>query len=452
MQYSGESSMEALENSNKELLLRIAEIKNKYLALSKESLKFMDRFYRSPAGYVILNDQGVITDCNPGFAARVLAFPIKLRGTPLVDHISPSYHEAYSALLKSVRSAYSPKTALVEFLCADRTVFQSYVVINHFSRNPGLTSGEYRVVIVDNFGCEQAELAARKEREKARLYFEIAGVIMIVLSADGTVSEINRKGAEVLECPAEMAVGKNWFDTFLPVKIRENVRAVFKRILAGEMTDVEFHENPVITLTGKEKTIAWRNALMRNDAGEVFAVLSSGVDISSQLKAEAQLRIRAALDPLTGVLNRREGVAALESAVAQCAAEGKPATVCLVDLNKLKYVNDNFGHGEGDEVIIQTVRIITCNIKKTDVVFRLGGDEFLIVFKNCNSELAEMALNRIDGEREKHNATCGKPYNIGWCYGIEEWNAQTSGTVEDLIRRADEKMYHRKKTLPAEAL
>ncbi|MBT8370058.1 MAG: response regulator, partial [Deltaproteobacteria bacterium] len=133
---------------------------------------------------------------------------------------------------------------------------------------------------------EQSEKALRYERDKAQNYLDIAGVMFVALNLDACVSLINAKGAEIIGYPAEEIIGKNWFDTFIPQRNQELVKAEFKRLLNGEISPVEYYENPVLTKSGEERTIAWHNSVIRDAAGNITSTLSSGEDITDRLMAE----------------------------------------------------------------------------------------------------------------------------------------------------------------------
>ncbi len=137
-----------------------------------------------------------------------------------------------------------------------------------------------------------AEAARQKEQERAERYLDVAGVILRVLDQSGTVTLINKKGSEILGYGEEEIVGKNWFDNFVPARLRNEIRAVFARLMAGELAFVEYYENPVVTRTGEERTIAWRNTLITDEQGRIIATLSSGEDVTARKKAEEQARSR----------------------------------------------------------------------------------------------------------------------------------------------------------------
>ncbi len=136
-----------------------------------------------------------------------------------------------------------------------------------------------------------AELEAReREHEFARMCFDLAGVILVMLGADERVLMINAKGCELLGYPRDEIVGKNWFDHFIPTHARERVRQGFRELIAGNVEPVARFENPVLTRTGEERMIAWQNTVIRNERGEITATLSSGEDVTARRHAEEAQR------------------------------------------------------------------------------------------------------------------------------------------------------------------
>ncbi len=141
---------------------------------------------------------------------------------------------------------------------------------------------------------KQSEEALRAERDRAQNYLDLAKAVLIVINADQGVRLINKKGQEILGYREDEIVGKNWFDSFVPGRVREEVRAAFKKLIAGEIVPVEYFENPILTRSGEERVIAWHNAVLEDDKGKIVATLSSGEDITERKRAEAQLALKTA--------------------------------------------------------------------------------------------------------------------------------------------------------------
>jgi PAS domain S-box-containing protein len=139
---------------------------------------------------------------------------------------------------------------------------------------------------------QQTEQALKEERNRAQRYLDVAGVIMLVIGADQRVSLVNRKGCELLGGSESDIVGRNWFDDFIPADSREEIREVFLKLVSSEQQLLEYYQNPVVTLGGEQRLIAWHNTLLRDDEGNIIATLSSGEDITVQQQAQEQLRQR----------------------------------------------------------------------------------------------------------------------------------------------------------------
>ncbi len=137
---------------------------------------------------------------------------------------------------------------------------------------------------------KQTEEAVEKERQRMQNYLDIAGVMLIVVNADQTLSLINKKGCEVLGYEEEEVLGKNIFDTFIPKRMRREVRAVFNRLIAGDIEPVEYYQNPWLTKSGEERMFAWHNAVLRDEEGAIIGTLSSAEDITERKKWEEALQ------------------------------------------------------------------------------------------------------------------------------------------------------------------
>ncbi|MGD2200729.1 MAG: GAF domain-containing protein, partial [Candidatus Bathyarchaeota archaeon] len=135
------------------------------------------------------------------------------------------------------------------------------------------------------------EEAARREREWAQKYLDVAAVIMVVLDSEGRVALLNREGCRVLGCTVDECLRRDWFETYIPVRMRAEVKGVFRKLMVGEVEFARHYDNPVLTTSGEERLISWYNTILRDDEGNITGTLSSGVDITEQRLAEEKLRV-----------------------------------------------------------------------------------------------------------------------------------------------------------------
>ncbi|NQV45700.1 MAG: PAS domain S-box protein [Rhodospirillales bacterium] len=128
-----------------------------------------------------------------------------------------------------------------------------------------------------------------REKERAEGYLNIAGTIIMALDQDGNLLLLNRKGREVLGYDKRNLIGRNWFELAIPEEQRAEMKAVFIKILNGELEPVENFENQIITRDGERRLVAWHNTYLRDEQGCIVGTLSAGEDITDRKENEARL-------------------------------------------------------------------------------------------------------------------------------------------------------------------
>lgn len=217
----------------------------------------------------------------------------RLFGRPLDEIIGQTCYELVhgtsdppeSCVLRKAKSTKKRQEA--ELHIAEKNMWAAVSVDPILDEQGNMTDAVY--IIRDITERRRAEKALNKERDMAQKYLDVAGVIMVALDSDGRVRLMNRKGCEILGYTESEIIGKNWFDSFLPESEPDRVKAVFRKLMAGEIEPVEYFENPILTKDGSERLIAWHNTVIRNETGDITAILSSGADITERKKAERAL-------------------------------------------------------------------------------------------------------------------------------------------------------------------
>ena len=137
------------------------------------------------------------------------------------------------------------------------------------------------------FERKQAESAVRQERDRAQRYLDTTDVMMIALDLDGRITLANRYACSVLGWASYELLGSDWAETCLPARVRAAQKKKFRHLVGG---DVSVVENPVLTRSGEERLIEWRNTVLRDDTGQAIGTFSSGTDVTERNKAVQALR------------------------------------------------------------------------------------------------------------------------------------------------------------------
>ena len=159
-----------------------------------------------------------------------------------------------------------------------------------------------------------------------------------------------------------------------------------------------------------------------------------------QARAEELERL-ALVDTLTGLSNRRVADIRLAAEAARSERYGHPLTVVALDLDNFKQINDTHGHLAGDEVLKEFGRRLEAATRKSDMVARMGGDEFLVLLPECTGDRVEMLLGRL---RPMEADYAGTKIPIHFCAG---WVAYEKGeSTEQFLERADRILYAEKRS------
>ncbi|MFO7945210.1 MAG: PAS domain-containing protein [Armatimonadota bacterium] len=136
----------------------------------------------------------------------------------------------------------------------------------------------------------QAQQQVQAERDRAQRYLDIAGTIILVLSPEGRVELINRYGCELLGVDEEEIIGADWFENFLPGDVGEEARERLELMIAGEKETGSEMVNPIVTTDGERRITSWDARPLKDDNGEITAVLTSGRDITERRRALERFR------------------------------------------------------------------------------------------------------------------------------------------------------------------
>lgn len=267
---------------HREELRRLGESENKLKGLVELAPEMMYRMSLPDGTYEYLNPatQEVFGYSASDFLANPLLIK-KIIHPDFLDYFEDKWAELMEG---NVSPTYEYRIIAPDGF--ERWIFQS---------NKGVYDPQGNLIAIEGI-CRDVtnvkimEESVREERDLAQKYLRTAGVMFVTLTTDGKVTLINDKGCEILGYDQSEIIGKNWFEYFVPERVREEVKAVFNRLKAGEVELAGYNENSVVTRSGEERLIAWNNIVLTDDSWKISGILSSGMDITERKRAEEQLK------------------------------------------------------------------------------------------------------------------------------------------------------------------
>lgn len=298
------------------------------------------------------------------------------------------------------------------------------------------------VLVSDVTKLKQAELALASSEWKLKTIIEAEPECVTVLSADGTVQQMNRAGIDMVGANAEQEIiGCNLADMVLP-----QYQAAFSdlnlRVSRGESGSLNFE---LVGRTGIQRWLESHAVPMRDQEARITGSLCVIRDITDRKKAELELEKLAQTDFLTGLANRRHFMALAEQELARTLRYGGPLSVLMMDIDHFKKINDTYGHKSGDIVLQTFAQLFRSAVRSIDIVGRIGGEEFAAVLPETDSQRALEVAERLRDTISKAEVYLehGLPIYFTMSIGVAS-QAGTCGNIDTLISWADAALYEAK--------
>jgi len=213
------------------------------------------------------------------------------------------------------------------------------------------------------------------------------------------------------------------------------------------------YENIVFRRRRKDGTPIWVSVSGRpvSDAEGGFGYRGITMDVTETTEAKLKLEQMALHDALTGLANRRKFLDHFQSALARVIRSGQPLSLLAIDIDHFKRVNDAHGHPAGDEVLLAMARILERTVRRTDLVARFGGEEFMVLLPDTGpeggTELAEKLRRAVEAERfEVESDGRQVPLTVTISIGVAAIGREIASTTsfDDVVERADQALYSAK--------
>jgi diguanylate cyclase (GGDEF)-like protein/PAS domain S-box-containing protein len=340
------------------------------------------------------------------------------------------------SFLARMREAYVQADA-VSF---DTLEFKDGRMFEHYSKPQRIGGRSFARVwsFRDVTEQKQYERALQETNYTLQTLIQSSPLSIIALDPQGNVTMWNPAAERTFGWSKNEILGQ--FLPIVPEDKQDEFRGLLGRVLGGEaLRDVEVRR---LKKDGSLIDASVSVAPLKDTNGQVIGVVGVVADITERKRMQKALEEHAIRDALTGLYNRRYFNDRLEEEIAQAQRNRYTLALLLCDLDHFKTINDSQGHHAGDEVLRTVTKSIQESTRGTDLVFRWGGDEFVVLLSNTTREGILIATNRIrNGIRKiKEQARIDLDLSIGVALYPEHGR-----TVDELIHLADRALYIAKK-------
>ncbi|MFX4262328.1 PAS domain S-box protein [Pelotomaculum propionicicum] len=302
-------------------------------------------------------------------------------------------------------------------------------------RTTFLDDGRIVIAIFDVTERRRADEQIRVSEAKYRELADSLPELVFEMDVNGLITYANNNAYDFFCCTKDdLKKGVKGIDFIVPEEQAKAWQNILKSMRGEKLGSVEYmarrkdgytfpiviHSSPIIK---DGRTVGLRGIIM---------------DITERKQMEERLKVLSLRDPLTGLYNR----AYFENEIERLESGGySQASVLMCDVDGLKIINDSFGHDSGDDLLIAAADVLRSSLRDSDIIARIGGDEFAVILPNCGQVPAERAFSRILSAVEKYNAA--NPL-IPLSLSVGFATTKRPLDLRDLYKEADNNMYREK--------
>lgn len=302
----------------------------------------------------------------------------------------------------------------------------------------------YRGADTDITESKELKEALQQSEEICRLVTQSVTYALILIDRSKNIVLWNKAGETMFGYSADEIIGKP-LSTLIPER--------FRTVLINGIKDFFLRENS--GFMGRDYEITG----LRKDGSEFPIEISfaggerrgeqylTGIirDITERKKLEKKLREASVTDELTGLFNRRGFLTLAQNQIDIANRMKRPFSLLYLDLNDMKTINDELGHQQGDQALVDLAHILKKTFRGSDIIARVGGDEFIVLLRESGKRSLEKAvIENLQENLKIQNEEAERTYKLSVSSGLTHYNPQNPCSLEELLARADELMYENK--------
>jgi len=434
-------------SSDPELAQLAATINRLFDALGErdERLNEHDRLFQDFARTlpeIVLIHTDKILVANESAAALLGLEPAQLVGHDVADLVKPAYRALFrknvATRLAGERAARRIEMQLINGNQAGLWVEAQSSAIEFLGGHAILT------VARDISHRKSLEVSLSRSKRQAQYTLESIAEGVITTDTDGRIDYMNLAAEQLIGTNRDDAAGHRVGELFTLVDDadRRPLGDPVERCLAMRRRVNMGRRAVMVTTDGEqEHSVEITASPVRGPGNSISGTVVVFHDVSEIRGLTRKMSYQATHDPLTGLINRREFERRLEEAMDSAHAEESVHMLFYMDLDRFKAVNDSCGHMAGDNMLREVAALIKDQVRDSDFVGRLGGDEFGAILMGCPIDKArQIAADICNAVADYRFVWKDKIFNIGISVGLVEISHST-GTLQDVMSAADSACY-----------
>ncbi len=436
-----------------ELEMQNEELRRKQVELDESLARYVNFYDLAPVGYCTVTEEGLIRESNLTTSTLLNVPRSELIKQSITRFIFNDDQDSYYKHRRKLIDADGPLSVELRLLKRDGAPFWAHLEVAKVKEGEG--GSEMRLVIKDITERKNVEECLRASEAQYRSLAEWTPE-SIIIHGEGKMLFVNPAAIKMLgaTCASDL-VGKPILDLIHPDFRKIVSQRLDKNAKPGGKSPMQ--EQKLFKRDGSVIDVEVQG--MRVNFNGKPAVHAAMRDITERKHSEELVRQLAYYDPLTGLVNRLLFNNQVTQATLASKRTGHHGALLLLDLDNFKSINDTYGHGAGDLLLIEVARRLKSCVREVDAVGRLGGDEFVVLLKDlAQDEVTAKAQAVVLAE--KIRGLLGAPYVLTLAADadrapqvIEHHCTASLGVAlflgtgvsrEDCIKRADIAMYRAK--------
>lgn len=408
--------------------------------LRENEKRYRTLFDNIPMGLYRTTPGGKIMDANPALV-QMLGFENLesfLKTDAASDYLNPEDRRKWQAMM-------AREGVVINFEMQLRRRDGTGIWVNDCARAIKDPKGRvlfYEGSTEDISKRKAAEEAFRKTADRYRSYIELTEQVGWVTNADGDVEEDIPAWRKFTGQTYAEIKGQGWAKAIHPDDLAHTLEAWKKAVATRSPYEVEYR---LRRHDGLFRNFIARGAPALDKGGTIREWVGTCIDITERKRMEAELFAMSITDPLTGLYNRRGFITLAEQQLKMSKRTKKEIILFFCDLDDLKAINDSIGHEEGDRAIVEMAEIFKESFRDSDIIARIGGDEFALLAIGADRMHPELLTGRLRNTIQLHNARENRRYKISVSIGMSSFDPEMPSSIDDLMIRADNLMYKQKK-------